>query len=314
MTAGRRGNSEGSAPRQRADGRWVIQLRYTDDLGVGKRIDVYGKTAKDVRSKSQAVRDRLAADLPAKDSKMTVGAFAVEWIESTLAASDRKANTKTLYAGIVRKHIEGSKLGALTFDAIAPRHIDAWIVGLRAQPLADSTVRTVYTVLRAMLDTAVRDGVVSRNAAAAVKRPKVTSEEAVYLNVSEVRRLLAAAAPSRYAPVFELLVNTGLRRGEALALRWSDIDFDRSVLRVRGTLARVDGELIITSPKTANSVRSVHMSAATDRILRSARLAQKQERIRAGIAVDRYRLRVRHGVRDALRSPERAARTEGRRR
>ena len=54
-----------------------------------------------------------------------------------------------------------------------------------------------------------------------------------------------------------LLVNTGLRRGEALALRWSDVDLDAGVLRVRGTLARVDGALVVTEPKTAKSRRSV---------------------------------------------------------
>ena len=62
----------------------------------------------------------------------------------------------------------------------------------------------------------------------------------------QVRSLLLAAKPSRYAPVFELLVNTGLRRGEALALHWSDIDLDAKLLRVRGTLARVAGELVVT--------------------------------------------------------------------
>jgi integrase len=70
-----------------------------------------------------------------------------------------------------------------------------------------------------------------------------------------VRSLLLAAKPSRYAPLFELLVNTGLRRGEALALHWSDIDFDEKLLRVRGTLARVSGELVVTETKTPKSRR-----------------------------------------------------------
>jgi integrase len=72
-----------------------------------------------------------------------------------------------------------------------------------------------------------------------------------------VRSLLTAAEGSRYAPLFALLVNTGLRRGEALALHWSDVDLDEKLLRVRGTLARVDGELIVTETKTPKSRRAV---------------------------------------------------------
>jgi integrase len=75
-----------------------------------------------------------------------------------------------------------------------------------------------------------------------------------------VRSLLTAAEGSRYAPLFALLVNTGLRKGEALALHWSDVDLDEKLLRVRGTLARVDGELIVTETKTPKSRRAVPLS------------------------------------------------------
>jgi hypothetical protein len=85
--------------------------------------------------------------------------------------------------------------------------------------LADSTIRTAYTVLRAILDTAVRDGAIAVNPSAAVRRPKVTRTEATHLTPAQVAELLHAARSSRYARLFELLVHTGLRRGEALALR-----------------------------------------------------------------------------------------------
>jgi integrase len=68
----------------------------------------------------------------------------------------------------------------------------------------------------------------AQNPAHAVGRPKVTAKEAAYLKPKQVRTLLAAAEGSRYAPVFALLVNTGLRRGEALALHWPDVDLTKS--------------------------------------------------------------------------------------
>jgi integrase len=104
-------------------------------------------------------------------------------------------------------------------------------VELEHRGLSESTIRSAYTILRAVLDTAVRDRALAQNPAHAVRRPRVPVTEAAYLTPDQVRSMLLAAKPSRYAPLFELLVNTGLRRGEALALHWPDIDFDNKLLR-----------------------------------------------------------------------------------
>ena len=114
----------------------------------------------------------------------------------------------------------------------------------RARGLSESTIRSAYTIISAVLDTAVRDRALAQNPAHAVRRPRVTAREAAYLAPDQVRSLLLVAKLSRYAPLFVLLVNTGLLRGEALALHWSDIDLDAKLLWVRGTLARVSGELV----------------------------------------------------------------------
>jgi integrase len=278
----RRGNSEGSNPVQRADGRWQVHIRHTDEDGSSSRHTVYGNTAKEARDKAAEVRARLRANLPAKDRKITLGEFTAEWIDSSLAASDRKATTKNLYGTMARTHIIGAKIGAKPLDKLRPSHIDAWTVELKDRGLAESSIRTAYTVLRAVLDTAVRDKAVAQNQAQAVRRPKVTGKEAAYLTPDQVRSLLAAAEGSRYAALFALLVNSGLRRGEALALHWSDIDFNARLLRVRGTLARVAGELVVTETKTAKSRRVVPLSPTAERVLRDMRTRQLAERLRAG--------------------------------
>jgi integrase len=76
--------------------------------------------------------------------------------------------------------------------------------------------------LRAVLDTPARDKAIAHNPAHAVRRPKVNANEAASITPDQVRSLLAAAEGSRYAPLFALLVTSGLRRGEALALHWSE--------------------------------------------------------------------------------------------
>ncbi|MCW2620301.1 MAG: Phage integrase [Modestobacter sp.] len=280
--ARRRGNSEGSSPRRRADGRWQINLRVTDASGDTRRFTVYGKTAKDARSEAAAIRTRVVEGQPARDRKQTVEAFAAHWIETSLQASERKQTTKTLYAGVARSHIVGSSIGRITLDKVRPSHVEGWVVELRRKGLAESTIRSAYTILRAVLDTAVRDGAIATNPAASVRRPRVTNKEALHLSPAQVADLLRAAAGSRYAPLFELLVHSGLRRGEALALQWTDIDLDRGTLRVRGTLTRIDGALIVTEPKTAKSKRFVPISAPAGKLLCTVQQTQAAERLHAG--------------------------------
>src|SRR5262249_20229879 len=143
-------------------------------------------------------------------------------------------------------------------------------------------IRQVYTVLRAGLDGAVRDGLLAKNPAAAVKRPGVARKEARHVNTVDVTKVLMSAEGLRYRNALVLIAGTGLRRGEALALHWSDVDLDDSVLVVRGTLGRVDGKLIISEPKTDRSRRSVPISAPLVRMLQEHRVIQQIEKQAAG--------------------------------
>ena len=143
-------------------------------------------------------------------------------------------------------------------------------------------MRLIYSVLRAVLDTAVRDGLLAQSPAVAVKRPPATQKEAAYLTRDQVAVLLTAAAGHRLYALVVLLAGTGLRRGEALALRWSDIDMDAGALRVRATLGRVGGRLVFTEPKSERSRRTVAVPAPLVAVLRSHRTRQAQERLAAG--------------------------------
>lgn len=106
--------------------------------------------------------------------------------------------------------------------------------------------------------------------------------EAAYLQPAEVRALLVAASGGRYAPLFEFMVNTAMRRGEALALTWADVDQEKKFVRVRGTLARVDGQLSVTEPKSARSRRVVPLSETALQVLKQLRTRQRLERLAAG--------------------------------
>ncbi|MGV9673553.1 tyrosine-type recombinase/integrase [Gordonia sp. NPDC003504] len=278
----KRSNGEGTV-RQRPDGRWEGRLSYIDPVTeTRKRVSVYAATATACRSKLKDVVDRIEDGQPAKDAALTLGQWLKTWRTTALEASDRRATTKALYSSMSRTHLEGSPIGRKRLDKLKPSDVEAMVVNLRKDGLSESTVRQVYTVLRAALDIAVRDGLLGTNPAAKVRRPKVTRAEARHLSTDEVRRLLDAARSSRYFLGVLVMATTGLRRGEVAGLAWSDVDLDKGELTVRHTLSRVGGELVLTEPKTTRSRRRVPLLPNVVAELRTHRTKQKTERLAAG--------------------------------
>jgi integrase len=281
---GRNANGEGSIHPWRRGGKpagYRGMITYTDERGETRRYAAYGRTRAEVRDKLDTARGRLAAGAPVRDAARAVGDWLSHWRATTLAVSDRKESTRALYATMCSKHLEPPPFGAITLDRLRPSDIEALILALRAKGLSDSTVRQLYTILRAGLDGAVRDGLIARNPATVVTRPGVRRREAAHLDAGEVASFLKAAQESRYYPALALIAATGLRRGEALALRWEDVDLDAGVLRVCSTVMRIGKRLVITEPKSAKARRAVPLSPAVVTLLRKHKTAQKAERLRA---------------------------------
>lgn len=282
MTARRR-NHEGTLPRQRADGRWFSDIRSTDDYGVTKRTRIYGKTAKEVTAKLKEVRKRVEDGLPPTDAKVTLGAFTRAWVATTLENSERRNTTKATLRTLAAKHIVDATVGAVPLDRLTATRIEKWLVDLNASGLAPATRAKLYNLLRSILDTAVRDSVIARNPVTNVKRPTVERKEAAYLTEVEIRAFLTAARDTRYGPMFEVMILTGMRPGEARALRWGvDVDLDKRLLHVDGTLARVEGEFVQNGPKTKGSDRWLHITDRLMAVLTEQRRRQREERLRAG--------------------------------
>lgn len=277
----KRSNGEGSV-RKRANGTWEARLVYVDETsGEVKRRSFYGRTSTEARRRMQEARSRLGAGAPVTDAKITVEAWCRQWLSSTVAASSRRSSTRELYERLSRVHIEPPPFGRLTLDRVRPSDIDALILHLRGKGLAESTVQRIFVVVRLALDGAVRDGVIARNPARAVKQPSVERAEAHHLEPAQVLALLEQATGTRYYALLRLIATTGLRKGEALALTWDAIDLDGGVLHVRGTLARSGAQLIVTAPKTALSRRTLPLAPTEVELLRRHHSAQVAERERA---------------------------------
>lgn len=278
----KRANGEGSIFK-RKDGSWSAELSYRDEHGVLKRRTVYGKTQAEVRTKFRDARERIESGAPVKDASVTVAAWLEGWITKSLAASDRKQATKDLYATIARTHLVPT-VGTIPLGRLRPSDVEALIVAKRDAGLAASTIRTIYTVLRAALDIAARDGMLRSNPAAVVRRPGVDRRDAPHLTVDQAHALLDAVRGDRLESLFRLMLATGLRRGEALALHWSDVDLDSGQLRVRWTLSRTSKGLQLEEPKTDKSRRTVPLPRSAVETLQAHRGRQEDERRAAASA------------------------------
>jgi len=137
--------------------------------------------------------------------------------------------------------------------------------------------------LHKALKAAVADGLIPRNAAADLKLPRITREEIDPLSQEEARRLLEAAAGDRLeALLYVLTLNTGMREGVLLALKWDDVDLERGVLRVRRTLTHADKAYVLGEPKTNKSRRTIRLTTSAVRSLRAHLSRQLEEMERMG--------------------------------
>jgi integrase len=220
---------------------------------------------------------------------MTVAAWLEDWITTSLAASDRKQATKDLYATLARTHLVPT-VGTMPLGRLRPSDVEALVVTKRDAGLSGSTIRTIYTVLRTALDIAARDGLIRSNPAAVVRRPGVERKDAPHLTADEAHALLEAIRGDRLESLFRVMLATGLRRGEALGLHWSDVDLDARLLRVRWTLSRTSQGLQLDEPKTDKSRRTVPLPRSAIEALRTHRTRQLAEQHTAAGAWQKHGL------------------------
>lgn len=276
---GKRSKGDGSWS-ERAGGGWNYRLMHNGD-----RLRAIGRTKAEARADMKEQIQRIEAGQPAKDARVTMSVWMSEWKKVQLEARPLKASTKATYKTLSRLHIESDPIARIALDKLRPSDIDRLIVRLRKKRLGESTIRQIYHVLRLALAGAVRDGLLARNPAELVDRPIPPHTEARHLSLTDLASLLEASKSLRYHSVLALIAATGLRRGEALALKWDDIDFVAATMRIRGTLARIEGELVVTDAKTERSRRILELAPGVIDLLARHKDSQAQE---AALAADMW--------------------------
>ncbi|WP_431774296.1 site-specific integrase [Streptomyces cucumeris] len=220
------------------DGRWHgrVTVGVKDD-GTPDRRHVSRKTKPEiVKAVRELERERDAGKVRKPGKPWTVMAWLAHWVEN-IAEPVVSVNTIAGYRVAVRVHLTPG-LGAHRLDKLQPEHIESFYAKMRANGSKPATVHQVHRTLRTALNEAVRRRHLVDNPAKLAKAPRLEEEEIEPYSMEEIARLLEAAADRRHPVRWYLALALGLRQGEALGLKWTDVDFENGVLRIRRSRLR----------------------------------------------------------------------------
>lgn len=271
---GKRANGEGTVY-LRSDRRWSASM----SVGGGKRKHFLGKTRGEVSRKLTAALKARADGAPALDERQTVSQFLAGWLVSK--ARSARPGTVRGYESKIRVHIKPA-LGGVPLAKLTPQRLQAFFNAKLGAGLSPRSVHHLRAILCAALADALKWGLVARNAASLVEPPRVRQEEVRPLSPLEAQALLDAVRGDRLEALYSVALALGLRQGEALGLRWEDVDLDAAVLSVRRSLQRIDGTFQFVEPKTARSRRTLALPDVAVTALRAHRTRQLEERLAAG--------------------------------
>lgn len=264
-----------SSIHQAEDGRWhgYVSMGNGHDGGRDRR-HVSGKRRTDVVRKVRALEEaRDAGTALAAGKAPTVAEWLDQWI--TTIANRRLKPPIESYQSQITNHLV-PLLGHHRLDRLQPEHLERAWADLEAQGLSAATALLNHRVLSRALKVAMQRGRVARNVAQLVDPPSVVRPEIVPLTAPEAKAVLQAAVGHRNAARWTVALALGLRQGEALGLRWSDVDLDAGILTVRHALQRQAGKgLVLVSPKSGAGRRRLVLPEP----LRLALLAHREEQL-----------------------------------
>ena len=242
---------------------WAVVV----DLGIddsGRRRQKWHSGYKMKREATQGLTEilgKLQEGTYVEPTRQTVAQYLREWlsaIESTV-----RPGTWSSYRTNVERHAI-PRIGQLPLRHLGALQLNSLYEELMGDGRCDGsgglsprTVRYTHTILHRALRDAVRWGLLARNPADLADPPKHRTPEMQVWTAEQLRTFLRSVDDDRLYGFWLLIATTGLRRGEALGLRWGDVDLDAGRAAIRQTLSSVGGRLAFSTPKTAKSRRSV---------------------------------------------------------
>lgn len=272
--AKKRGNGEGSIS-LRQDGRWEARVRLPN----GKRPTVYGETRKEVQDKLRELNRSIEQGVQVGVKRPTLRQFLEQWLEEVVKPNNA-FKTYQSYSQTCRNHII-PMLGTVPIDKLTAQDVQSFYTKKTRQGASANTVRYCRIVLRIALNQAVRWRLVSYNAAAVTTPPRVERKQVRAMEFDEAQAILNTFKGNRLEPLVATGLMCGLRQGELLGLRWSQVDLDDAVIAVRFQVQKQDGAWVFKETKSRES-RTVDIPEFVVDMLRAHRTSQKEDRLKAG--------------------------------
>ena len=277
-----RANGEGSIYR-RTDGRWAGAAYILTPDGTRKRKTAYGKTRKDVATKLAGMQEKSRSGIAATPGRLTLKAFLESWMQDVQEPRLSPATYQT-YEGYIRNHVVPA-LGSKPLGQLTASDLREFLGAKRREGKSAATVKQIHAIIRSALQHAMREDLVPRNVAKLVVVSNPVRKEVEPLTPEEAKKLLKAAKGHDWEALWTLYVGLGLRRGEALGLRWSDVDLENGRLRIVQSLQRSRGELRLKSPKTDTSRRRIVLPAFCIDALTRHRTSEREKLASLGLPI-----------------------------
>jgi integrase len=275
--------------RRQRDGLWVGTVELgRDHRGRRRRQAVYGRTKREALEKLDKARQTKGQGLEPMDQRLTVGEWLDTWLRDHTA--ELSPGSLTTYRQGVESYVR-PEVGHIRLAKLSPADVERMGRALKARGLSANTAKLAHRVLRASLSVAERHGIVHRNVAAIASGPRRDDRAKTddTLTPAEADAVIAAAAKDRLGALATLLLTLGLRKGEALALRWTHVELDdpSPSITITATLSRVTGKgLVVGSTKTAGSEGSIPLVEPALSAMRQHRKRQGKERLAAAAWAD----------------------------
>ena len=272
---GRRGHGEGSITR-RKDGRYQAALTLENH----KRKYFYGETRKEVQDKlNKALYEQKQGTLTT-GPQMTLKVHLEKWLEQVCRLTMR-ANTYKAYRWAIRSHWIPA-LGHIKLQKLSIGDLQAFYAE-RARRMKPRTLVLMHSALSTALEDALKQGFIGRNVAKLIDLPSVERYEGQILTVEQAHMLLEVARGSRMDALLLVALTTGMREGELVALRWSDVDLEKGMLQVRHSLTWVSGlGYVENEPKSKAGRRKIMLPSVVVEALKEHQVRQEQARAKKG--------------------------------
>jgi integrase len=278
---GRRARGEGSVFK-RWDKRlnryqWMVQITLEDGQQKQYRVKNQEEGVKLLKKLQRDLEQGTLVTGP----KQTIKQYLEYWLEE-VHRSSIKVSTYVKYRKVINGYIIPA-LGHLTLEKLTPQHVKSLYNKKEKEGLAPKTIHSIHGVLHKALDNAVLWNMVARNVCNVVKPPRLVKKERQSLTMDQAHTLLESVRGQRLEMLLTLALVTGMRRGELLALRWSDVDMDARLLRVNRTVDYIPGfGYVVDEQKTAAGRRAIVLPLFVVEMLKYHRVEQLEARLKAG--------------------------------